>query len=86
MKKAYCLLATLASLTAPSTMLTAMAGNTQGAAIVTELQEQNTITGVITDTQGEPITGATVAVVEKPWVPCPILTGDLPSMCAQALS
>ena len=65
MKKAYCLLATLASLTAPSTMLTAMAGNTQGAAIVTELQEQNTITGVITDTQGEPITGATVAVVGK---------------------
>nr|WP_232214898.1 TonB-dependent receptor [Prevotella sp. oral taxon 472] len=46
-------------------MLTAMAGNTQGAAIVTELQEQNTITGVITDTQGEPITGATVAVVGK---------------------
>ena len=44
MKKSYCLLATLASLTAPSTMLTAMAGNTQGAAIVTELQEQNTIT------------------------------------------
>lgn len=65
MKKAYCLLATLASLTAPSTMLTAMAGNTQGAAIVTELQEQNTITGVITDTQGEPITGATVGVVGK---------------------
>ena len=74
MKKAYCLLATLASLTAPSTMLTAMAGNTQGAAIVTELQEQNT-------SQAQQWLW-----LEKLWVPCPILTGDLPSMCAQALS
>ena len=65
MKKTYCLLATLAALSAPSNMMTAMAGNSNGATTMTELQEQNTITGVITDTQGEPITGATITVVGK---------------------
>lgn len=63
MKKTYCLLATLAALSAPSNMMTAMAENSNGASTMTELQEQNTITGVITDTQGEPITGATITVV-----------------------
>ena len=63
MKKTYCLLATLAALSAPSNMMTAMAENSNGATTMTELQEQNTITGVITDTQGEPITGATITVV-----------------------
>lgn len=65
MKKTYCLLATLAALSAPSNMMTAMAENSNGATTMTELQEQNTITGVITDTQGEPITGATITVVGK---------------------
>ena len=65
MKKAYCLCAMLAALTAPWTTLTAAAKETKGTATVTEMQEQNNITGVITDTQGEPITGATVAVVGK---------------------
>ena len=55
----------LAALTAPWTTLTAAAKETKGTATVTEMQEQNNITGVITDTQGEPITGATVAVVGK---------------------
>ena len=55
----------LAALTAPWTTLTAAAKETKGTATVTEMQEQNTITGVITDTQGEPITGASVAVVGK---------------------
>lgn len=48
MKKTYCLLATLAALSAPSNMMTAMAENSNGATTMTELQEQNTITGVIT--------------------------------------
>ena len=65
MKKAYCLCAMLAALTAPWTTFTAAAKETKGTATVTEMQEQNTITGVITDTQGEPITGASVAVVGK---------------------
>ncbi len=55
----------LAALAAPSTSLTAAAETSRAAAPVPQLQEQNAVTGVITDTQGQPITGATVTVVGK---------------------
>ena len=43
----------------------AMATENNGMRTVTKLQQQEILTGVVTDTQGDPIIGATITVVGK---------------------